>query len=186
MMLVVPQSSGQAEFDHVIFSHPNALMHHQAGQRSVRGFTLLELMVVVVIASITLGTVAIATFLSDHQLIKNDAQRIALLLKLTREEAILRNRPTAFEADAKTYRFLVREDSGWHTFTNDEMLRQREFLRPPMHLSTTPPLTEPGTQDALRITFGREPVDKPFSLTLANGDISVVIRADGIGHFTVE
>ncbi|RYF03823.1 MAG: type II secretion system protein GspH, partial [Oxalobacteraceae bacterium] len=43
-----------------------------------------------------------------------------------------------------------------------------------------------GTANPLRITFGREPVDKPFLLTLASGDIRVGIRADGVGHFTVE
>jgi general secretion pathway protein H len=38
----------------------------------------------------------------------------------------------------------------------------------------------------VRITFGREPVDKPFVLTLATGGNAVAIRADGVGHFTVE
>jgi general secretion pathway protein H len=38
----------------------------------------------------------------------------------------------------------------------------------------------------LQIIFGREPVDKPFTLTLASGGIAVSIVADGIGHFTVE
>ena len=185
-MLVVPRYCDQVEFDHDNFGHPDALVRQRSRQKLVRGFTLLELMVVVVIASITLGTVAIATFRSDRQLIQNDAQRIALLLQLTREEAILRNRPTAFEADARTYRFLVREDSGWQALPKDDMLRQREFLRAPMRLSINPPLTEQGALDAVRITFGREPVDKPFALTLVNGDISVVIRADGIGHFSVE
>jgi general secretion pathway protein H len=50
-------------------------------------------------------------------------------------------------------------------------------------LDPAPPLPEP----TLRIIFGREPVDKPFALTLAGSDgSSVVIRADGIGHFTVD
>ncbi|MGS0743501.1 GspH/FimT family pseudopilin [Glaciimonas sp. GG7] len=147
-----------------------------------RGFTLIELLVVVVIAGITLGIVGITAFHSDRQLIQNDAQRIALLLQLTREEAILRNRPTAFEADASGYRFLIRADDGWQLLTNDDILRQRQFKRSPMQL-----LMSPATgQNPLRIIFGREPVDKPFALTLANGDISVVIRADGIGHFSVE
>jgi len=38
----------------------------------------------------------------------------------------------------------------------------------------------------VRIIFGREPVDKPFILTLKSADSSVSIRADGIGHFSVE
>jgi general secretion pathway protein H len=161
--------------------------HAPLAHRNLRqGFTLLELLVVVVIAGITLGVVSLNAFRSDRQVMQNDAQRIALLLQLTREEAILRNRPTAFEADANGYRFLVREESGWQALTQDDMLRQREFKRTPMQLSMNPAPTEASAPDTLRITFGREPVDKPFALTMASGDSSVVIRADGIGHFAVE
>ncbi|HEX8784990.1 MAG TPA: type II secretion system protein GspH, partial [Telluria sp.] len=35
-------------------------------------------------------------------------------------------------------------------------------------------------------TFGREPVDKPFTLTLSTSGYQVAIKADGVGHFTVE
>jgi general secretion pathway protein H len=38
----------------------------------------------------------------------------------------------------------------------------------------------------LRIVFGREPVDKIFSLTLGTASTRVVIRADGIGNFEVD
>ncbi|WP_304360889.1 GspH/FimT family protein [Collimonas fungivorans] len=164
-------------------AHRN-LRQINAGTR--KGFTLLELLVVVVIAGITLGAVSLNAFRSDRQVMQNDAQRIALLLQLTREEAILRNRPTAFEADANSYRFLVREENGWQTLTQDDMLRQRDFKRTPMQLSMSPAPTEASAPDTLRIIFGREPVDKPFALTMASGDSSVVIRADGVGHFAVE
>jgi general secretion pathway protein H len=46
--------------------------------------------------------------------------------------------------------------------------------------------TGTGNPDMLRITFGREPVDRPFVLTMAKGGNTVAIRADGVGHFTVE
>lgn len=151
-----------------------------------RGFTLLELLVVVVIAGITLGVVSLNAFRSDRQVMQDDARRIALLLQLTREEAILRNRPTAFEADANSYRFMVREETGWQPLAQDDMLRQRDFKRAPMQLFMEPPPTEAAPPNTLRITFGREPVDKPFTLTMTSGDSSVVIRADGIGHFAVE
>lgn len=160
------------------------LRHMRVGARN--GFTLLELLVVLVIAGITLGVVSLNAFHSDRQVLQNDAQRIALLLQLTREEAILRNRPTAFEADAYHYRFLVREENGWQLLTQDDMLREREFKRSPIQLSMSPPPTDNTAPNSLRITFGREPVDKPFALTLASGDVSVIIRADGIGHFSVE
>ena len=154
------------------------------GSRS--GFTLLELLVVIVIAGITLGVVSLNAFPNDRQVLVDEAQRIAVLLQLAREEAILRNQPTAFEADASGYRFLVRDESGWQPLTQDDMLRQRAFKRPPVQLSSDPPATDNGLPGTLRIPFGREPVDKPFALTMAAGDARVIIRADGIGHFLVE
>jgi general secretion pathway protein H len=38
----------------------------------------------------------------------------------------------------------------------------------------------------LRIVFGREPVDKIFTLTMGIASTRVVIRADGIGNFELD
>lgn len=151
---------------------------------SQRGFTLLELLVVVVIAGITLGFVSLNVVPGQRQAMQNEAQRIALLMQLARDEAIVRNRPIAFEAESERYRFLVREGNTWQSLPQDEMLRERQFDRGPIVLSISPVVA--AEVNPLRIVFGREPVDKPFVLTLSAGDTSVVIRADGIGHFVVE
>lgn len=137
-----------------------------------------------VIVGITLGAVSFNAMPSERQVLQNDAQRIALLLQLARDEAIVRNRPIAFEAEADRYRFLLREENTWQALMQDDLLREREFKRSPVMFSISPPLAE--QTFPLRIIFGREPVDKPFVLTLAIGDARVAIRADGIGHFVVE
>jgi general secretion pathway protein H len=148
------------------------------------GFTLLELLVVLVIAGITLGIVSFNAMPSPRQALQNEAQRIALLLQLARDEAIVRDRAIAFEVDAEGYRFLQREEKVWQPLPADDLLRPRQFGRSPVTLSVYP--TPPGDAGPLRILFGREPVQQPFLLTLGVADASVAIRADGIGHFTVE
>jgi general secretion pathway protein H len=155
---------------------------------SARGFTLLELLVVVVIVGITLGIVSFNAIPNSHQSLQKEAQRIALLLQAARDEAIVRNRPVAFEADVDRYRFLVRDETTWGAITDDDLMREREFDRGPVGLlMNPPPPSVDGDKDApLRIIFGREPVDKPFVLTLSVGEDAVAIRADGIGHFAVE
>lgn len=137
-----------------------------------------------VIVGITLGMVSFNAMPDERQVLQNDAQRIALLLQLAREEAIVRNRLIAFEAETDRYRFLLRDGKTWQTLQQDDMLREREFKRSPVTLSISPPSAEHTTP--LRIVFGREPVGIPFVLTLAVGDAQVAIRADGIGHFVVE
>ena len=156
-----------------------------AAQRKVSGFTLVELLVVMVIIGITLGLATLNALPSPHQDLQKEAQRIALLLQLARDEAIVRNRLVTFEADSERYHFLVRGDKGWAPIVKDDLLRERSFKNPPVTLILDPPPGNGGSS-TLRITFGREPVDKPFVLTLASGDNRVAIHADGVGHFTVE
>jgi general secretion pathway protein H len=149
-----------------------------------RGFTLVELLVVMVIIGLTLGMATLNAIPSPRQDLDKEAQRLALLLQLARDEAIVRNRLVAFEANGDRYRFMVRGDAGWEPVTRDDLLREREFKNSPLQLILEPSGT--GNPDMLRITFGREPVDRPFVLTMAKGGNTVAIRADGVGHFTVE
>ncbi|MGZ8358289.1 MAG: type II secretion system minor pseudopilin GspH [Telluria sp.] len=151
-----------------------------------RGFTLVEVMVVMVIIGITLGLVSLNAMPSPRQNLEKEAQRIALLLQLARDEAIVRNRLVSFEANGERYRFLVRGEAGWAPVTQDDLLREREFKNAPISLRLDPAPQAGGASDTLRITFGREPVDRPFVLTLGAGDDRVAIRADGVGHFVVE
>lgn len=148
-----------------------------------RGFTLLELLIVVVIAGITLGLVSLNAMPSDRQALQGEAQRIALLMQLARDEAIVRNQPIAFEATQEGYRFLVRDNGQWMLLSRDDLLRERTFGQSPM-LLTINPVQNPDAPG--RVVFGREPVDRPFVMTMMSGDAQVAIHADGIGHFTVE
>ena len=139
---------------------------------------------VIVIVGITLGVVSLNAMPNEQQVLQSDAQRIALLLQLARDEAIVRNRQVAFEADANRYRFMLRDENRWQVLSQDDLLREREFRRSPVMFSVSPPTAAQTTP--LRIIFGREPVSKPFVLTLSIGDAYVAIHADGIGHFVVE
>lgn len=136
------------------------------------------------IVGAALGMVAFNAMPGGQQQLQNDAQRIALLLQLARDEAIVRNRPIAFEMEAGKYRFLLRDGNAWQAPAQDDLLREREFERSPVNFTISPPSA--GQAFPLRIVFGREPVDKPFVLTLATGEAQVAIRADGIGHFVAE
>lgn len=148
------------------------------------GFTLLELMVVLVVVGIMLGLVTFNALPDKQQALQRDAQRIALLLQLAREEAIVRNSQVAFELDSQGYRFYVRSNDEWKLLNDNELFRERNFKNSPLVITIEPNPTE--TTFPLKIVFGREPVDKPFTLILEYQGASVSIHADGVGHFTVE
>ena len=156
----------------------------RAGRQLSLGFTLIELLVVMVILGITLGLVSLNALPGQKQSLQQDAQRIALLLQTARDEAIVRNRQIAFDAGQDSYRFLIRNDKQWEQMVQDDLLRERDFKHGPVTLMLDPAPNVPN--ERLRIIFGREPVDKPFVLTMSGDGGSVAIRADGIGHFTVD
>ncbi len=96
--------------------------------RQQGGFTLIELMVVVVIVAIlfTYTTLAIRSD-SAEDLIKKEAFRLERLIQLAMEEAILRGEEYAIEIHLDGYRFLRFTETQWLPLSDDKILREREL-----------------------------------------------------------
>jgi general secretion pathway protein H len=93
-----------------------------------RGFSLLELLVVIVIISIlfTFTTLAIRGT-SPEELIETEAQRLDRLLQLALEEAILKGQEYGLEFKTDRYRFLLYFENTWQPLDNDDLLRERQL-----------------------------------------------------------
>lgn len=149
-----------------------------------RGFTLIELLLVISIAGITLGLASLKFRPDGQRSLQDEAQRLASLMQVAGDEAILRNRPIMFEADAHRYHFMIRMKGAWLPIANDDMLRSREFAETPLALRMTP---DAGTGTGkIRIVFEPQPVGRSFVLTMSSNDATVGIRADGLGQYAVE
>jgi len=142
-----------------------------------RGFTLLELLVAIVVAGVMVGIVSLSIGGFDRGL-RFEADRLAQLLALAREEAQLRGAPIRFEADDESYRFLVWRERRWRPLDDDRDLRTRRWEQP----------TELGIERGdgrAGIEFGLDQVDAPFVLRLRRNGQEVVIAANGLGLFEV-
>jgi general secretion pathway protein H len=97
-------------------------------QRRQHGFTLLELLVVIVIVSIlfTYTTLAIRSN-SPEDLIKEEAFRLEYLIQLAMEESILRGEEYGIEVYVDGYRFLRLGEGQWQPLTADKILHEREL-----------------------------------------------------------
>ena len=77
------------------------------------GFTLLEVLVVVLIIGIVLGIAVISLPSDDDETLRREATRLDTLLGIASEDAIVGNHEIALEIRPHGYRFLVEDDKTW-------------------------------------------------------------------------
>jgi len=157
----------------------NAISHY-------RGFTLIEILVVILIVSIMSG-IAVTQLPSFVQ--KGDfnleSQRLKALLELAREEALVQTIEFGFKPDEEGYAFYVYDEIS-QTWT--------EYVERPFHRRT---LSEEFSLDLeiagekLALSDEKDPPPllllssgevSPFTLTITqDGDISKSMESDGYG-----
>jgi len=153
------------------------------------GFTLLELLVVVVIVAIlfTYTTLAIRSD-SPEDIIQEEAHRLERLIELALEESILRGEEYGIEVFVDGYRFLRFTDSHWLPLTGDKILRARELpanMEMEMQLEQTDivitSLTEPMSDGSVELDTSAEadtqvnkktPTINPHIFLLSSGEIT--------------
>jgi general secretion pathway protein H len=163
--------------------------------RASRGFTLIEMLLVLLVVGIVMAGIGLATGGFRQRDLEFEAERIAQLFSLAREEAQVRGSPIRIVADERGYRFEAFTENQWSLLRDDEMLRGRVWEAQTDVKIETP--DRPGRNTAGQVSgvfreptrtieFGREQLDLPFTMRLSRELSSVTVFGDGMGRFRVE
>lgn len=96
-----------------------------------RGFTLIELAVIVLIVTIIIAAIGINLTRSDRDRVRDEAERLALLVQAARDEAVLQGHVLVLELTTDGYRFLQLGDDGkLSAVAGGELLAPRELPAP--------------------------------------------------------
>ncbi len=102
-----------------------------AGRSPARGFTLMELLVVLVIIALGVSTAVIALRPDPRGMVREEGERLALLLGLASEESSLGGTAIAWVGGEDGYEFQAREltDLGpdWRVIRGDDLLHPRRL-----------------------------------------------------------
>jgi general secretion pathway protein H len=136
------------------------------------------LLVAMIIAAVIVSMVALSGTPSPARALQTDADRLAQLLALAREEAQVRGAPIRFQSDGNNYQFVVFRDSQWRVIDDDTYLRPRRW--------DLPTDVQVRRADGARfLEFGRDLVEAPYVVRLLRADMAVEIFANGLGTFEV-
>lgn len=130
-----------------------------------KGFTLIEIMVVVVIAAVLIGAVTLSFPPVGDKLIKENADRFTALLSLAQDEAILQSTELAIEITPDGYSFYHNENNSWANL-NENPFSKRKL---PEQINTELYL------DGILIDLIDREESKPQVVILSSGEITPFI-----------
>lgn len=149
-----------------------------------QGFTLLEVLVVLLIMGLVVGLVSVMVLPDDGARLDVETGRLAQLLALAGEQARISGRPIAWTVQPPGYRFWQRDPgAGWTEMSGAELLRPREL---PAGLAITGLRVEntPAT-GPMRLEFSADGSASAFTIALNLGRAQSAIAGSPVGEIAV-
>ena len=146
--------------------------HPRLRARCERGFSLIEILVVVVIVGVTAAVVALSVRGSGEREVENAAQRARALVRLACERAIIGGRDIGFSAVSDGLRFGYFEIDGWRPLGEEgsDELRARPLGRD---------LVLAAWREGIELPLPEQPESEPSFACLSSGELTpFVLRID--------
>jgi general secretion pathway protein H len=86
-------------------------------RRSCRGFTLLELMIVIVLIGVLVGMVSFATGMNPARQARHEADTLAGMIRQLRERAVIEGQEYGVRLSVDGYRAMRLDVRGWEAMT---------------------------------------------------------------------
>ncbi len=143
--------------------------------RRNRGFTLIEVVVVMVLIGIIIGMISIQLG-DDSAAVETESQRLALLVQTAQQEAIMSGDILLLEVADNGYRFARLADDGtFQILEQDDVLRPRA-MPPGVSIHALDLAGAPEQQSGVLLWPTGEVTS--FSVTLANANEKVLYRVE--------
>ena len=151
-----------------------------SASRNERGFTLVEMLVVLMIMGLFLGLVSTITRPDDRAVLRLEAERLSQLLDFAGAEALLTGKSIAWTADASGYRFWrMSEDSAWSEIRDSELLRPRAL---PQGMAVSGLRVENmRPQGAMRLEFAPQGSSLAFAIGMSLGTERYAVAGSPVG-----
>jgi len=153
-------------------------------RRGRPGFTLIEMLVVLLIMGLLVGLVSTITRPDDRALLRIEAERLAQLLDLAVAESRLTGKSIAWTSDGPDYRFLrFQDDTGWAEILDSDSLRARTLPQGITISSLKVETMRP--QGVMRLEFTPYVRTLSFSIAMSLGAERYIIAASPVGDVRV-
>ena len=148
------------------------------------GFTLIEMLVVLMIMGLFVGLVSAVTRPDDRAVLEVEAQRLATLLDFAATKSRLTGKSIAWTAQREEYRFWqYYEDSGWSEIRDSELLRARTLPHGMMVSDLRIETMRP--QGAMRLEFIPYGPNLVFTIEISLGAEYYFVSATPVGDVRV-
>lgn len=149
-----------------------------------RGFTLVELLVVLVIMAVVSGMAVVQMMPDDRSRLREEARRLALLLENAALEARASGHSLAWSPEAGGYRFWQLDRYGEWKHVNEPMFRRRELPEAMLIIGVS--VEERAIKPGEKLLFGTASFPTPFVIRLRLGKSEAAVAGNATGETKVQ